>query len=309
MGGTKILIGEVNSSGAVCNTRRFASDASCQTRAVATLQQALSEYLAEQPTDTYGALGVTVPGLVDASAQAWRELTPMNSEPVDLARALSETAGIPAYIVNDVQAAAMAELKWGIGQTTGNFVYLNVGTGIAGRIVSADRVLSGSHWDAGEIGHMVIDMDGEPTCICGRRGCVEAFASGLGMSNEAHRLADVYDTKMEIVEGERVSTEALLAARAEGDPLACAVIDRATRGIAALVMNMVRVADPDAVILGGGVTASDAFYQLVLDNLDAQTMRFVAHGVMRSKLNPAHVALIGGAAYVLDNQKMGFRHD
>lgn len=294
LGGTKILIGEMNTENQLLNYRRFPSDVSTQENAIRLIKKCIRIYLKEEELmGIISEISVAVVGRVDPDKGTWFEIHPGNSQKINLKRELQEEFNIPVTVTNDVTAAAEAERKYGIGRGVENFVYLNVGTGIAGRVISGGKFVSGGNFNAGEVGHTVVSMGEAPICSCGRKGCIEAFASGLGMSNEAHRLKERYPTRMTIHDGERVSVDMLISAYEQGDSLAKVVVERAASGLAELIMNLVRVSDPEAVIVGGGVIGNDRFFQLVNERLKPKTMRFVVYQLQQTKMDTNFITLKG----------------
>jgi predicted NBD/HSP70 family sugar kinase len=302
LGGTKILIGELTKDGEIMDSRSFPSDVSSQRVAVQDIKKAIHTYLEDELVQgKIVAISVDVVGRVDAESGIWYEINPEKAEEIRLADELAEEFHLPVIINNDVTSAALAEMTLGIGKQTKDFIYLNVGTGIAGRMVSNGSLITGKHFDAGEIGHTVLDMFGSKACVCGRHGCVESFASGAGMRSEFFRLKDRYRTRMHLMPEEKVNGITILEAFQKKDTLAEAIVCRATSGIAELIMNLVRVSDPEAVILGGGLMSSDLFYQLILDKLNPNTMRFISLGVKTTSINPALIALKGCAIHAALN--------
>lgn len=302
VGGTKILAGSVDEYGNIGATVKRRSDISSQEAVIDSIFAILDRYIdGHGKRNSFQAIGISLVGRVDASTGTWFEIAPtMPSEPVELSRLIEQRYGIPAFVGNDVYSAALAELRWGVGREAGSFAYLNIGTGIACRLVDHGSMMGGSHWDAGEVGHILVDMSARARCSCGRTGCVEAFASGLGMSNEAHRLHADFDSRLDVEPDTRVEVPDLVKAWESGDALATAVIEHASRGIAALIEMLARFSDPDAVVLGGSVALSDELFSHVLSLVDPHATRLMQCGVRRTGLNPATIALLGCAAHALE---------
>ena len=237
-----------------------------------------------------------VVGRVDTDRGQWMEIHPGLSDPIFLADEITQTFQLPCWITNDVSGAALAESILGIGQETGNFVYINIGTGIAARVVADHQLIKGGNFNAGEVGHMVVDMRSDDLCTCGRKGCVELFASGLGMHNQTVKFAPDYpNTMLTIEEGKRVTFQELIGAYEANDPLARKVVDQALQAVAALTMNLIRVSDPEAIIFGGGVMNDGWFLNHLVTFLNAKTIRFITKGMRVTTLNPNEVALKGAA--------------
>ena len=143
----------------------------------------------------------------------------------------------------------------GFGQISKNFIYINVGTGIAVGTVINGRQIRGSHFNAGEVGHVRVGVNLGIKCGCGRMDCVEAIAAGIGFDNCARLLRNRYETNLHIPaeKGERVLISEVFALSQKGDPLCVALVENASEALANLIMNLVRVTDPDTVVLGGGI--------------------------------------------------------
>lgn len=297
LGGTKILIGEVTPAGEILTSEKYPSTVVDQRSATEKIKAAIKNYLHHHSIqgDLIG-IGMCVVGRVDTDHGQWMEIHPGLSDPIFLADEITQTFQLPCWITNDVSGAALAESILGIGQETGNFVYINIGTGIAARVVADHQLIKGGNFNAGEVGHMVVDMRSDDLCTCGRKGCVELFASGLGMHNQTVKFAPDYpNTMLTIEEGKRVTFQELIGAYEANDPLARKVVDQALQAVAALTMNLIRVSDPEAIIFGGGVMNDGWFLNHLVTFLNAKTIRFITKGMRVTTLNPNEVALKGAA--------------
>ncbi len=163
--------------------------------------------------------------------------------------------GLPVALINDARAFGLAELRLGAGVGARSMVGLTLGTGVGGVIVIDGHVLFGHDGTAGEIGHQTIDPDG-PTCHCGNRGCLEAFAR-----------ADV------IAAGcGSLTVEAAVAAAGAGDERAMSNLVAVGRYLGIGIANMITVLTPDRVVIGGGVAAAGA---LLFDPIRSEVRRRV----------------------------------
>lgn len=298
IGGTKILIGEVDLAGNVLQSKSYPSDTTSQQTVVKTLLVALQDY-----RDTIGfqsnnllAAGVGVVGRVDSANGIWLEIQPGKTVPTPLADILGDFLGLPVVIENDVAAATAAEQRLGVGKETKDFIYINVGTGIAAGTVIDGKIVTGGHFNAGEIGHMVVDLESEIPCGCGRKGCVERIASGLGLSEQIYGNVTKYpSTSLPVHTNERIAADVIFRAAKEGDPLAAPIVDYAAKSLATMTMNLVRTTDPECVVFGGGVMQSDYFWNLFQSYLQSNTIRFVSKGIVRTTVSSKEVGLIGAA--------------
>jgi glucokinase len=203
----------------------------------------LHAYGAEHLGEPAAAVGVAVPGIVDeargiaayAANLGWRDV-PLRTL---LTRRL---AGIPVALGHDVRTGGLAEGRLGAGQGADRFLFVALGTGIAGAIGVDGRVEAGAHGFAGEIGHIVVRPGGTP-CPCGQHGCLERFASAAAVS-EAWAAAT----------GDPEADAADCAkAVASGDPNAVRVWQHAVDALADGLVTALTLLDPRTLIIGGGL--------------------------------------------------------
>lgn len=301
LGGTKILVGEITKDGKILHTHAIPSIITDMDKVVQQIFQAIDTYLARYGLEGQViALGIGLVGRVNFHEGIWYEIHPELVGPIALKEKLEERYQFPTYIGNDVYCGTLAELHFGVGQKTKHFIYMNIGTGIAARIVSDGMIITGNSYDAGEIGHLVTNSDSDVLCICGRKGCVEALASGLGMHNRVVALIPNFpSTKLTIPDAdEHISVIQLMEFYEQQDELAIKIIEEATTAVAETLMNLIRVADPHTIILGGGVINNDAFFDKILAKMDAKTTRFLLGGIVKTKLDVSKIALLGAAQLV-----------
>jgi len=176
---------------------------------------------------------------------------------VPLRDMVSQRYRVDSCLLNDANAAALAEHRLGAGRGVANLIYLTVSTGIGGGIIVNGELYSGTSGGAGELGHMTIDAGG-PECRCGNRGCLEVFASGKAVAGEAKRrikqgeqsrLSDIVSGNLEAITAEKIA----LAAR-DGDKLALEVIHRAAGYLGVGMVNLVNIFNPEMIIVGGGLS-------------------------------------------------------
>jgi glucokinase len=187
--------------------------------------------------DDTAAFGVVVPGVVDPRAGvAWYSVH-LGWRDVPLRASMTERLGRPVVIDHDVAAAAVAE---GVVRT-GDLLFVAIGTGIATAHLVDGSVWRGATGQAGELGHVTVQPDGE-ACACGRRGCLEVYAAGSGL---ARRYA--------AAGGVRGATAREISRRLDVDPAAAEVWRTATDAIGLALATASQLFDPAAIVLGGGV--------------------------------------------------------
>jgi glucokinase len=238
-------------------------------------------------------------------------------DPYDLERELRERTGLPVILVNDAQAAAVAEsARLGPGTA----VLLTIGTGIGGAIVADGRLVLGEG-AAGDFGHLVIDADG-PECACGARGCLEQMVSGRVLDQDARDLAESGASPwLTALASRRRSPKAagrsagseehasldatdLDAAAQAGDTAAITTLERAAGTLVTALRSVTAAIDPAAIVLGGGVmTPGRLLPRLVRERWAEQRPRWSAAELRPALLDPdaglrGAALLAGGSAGV-----------
>ena len=299
LGGTKLLVGIVNGAGRVLTSRRYPSPLASgakQPEIAAHMLACLEDFCASTTLDGVRFMGAGVVGRVDDGHGLWLEIEPGRCETVALARLLGERVGLPCRIDNDVRCALRAERVLGSGQGLDDFIYINIGTGIAAGIVTGGQVVKGASFNAGEAGHVAVDISGGAACPCGRVGCVEAIASGSGLDARARALRTQYPrTRLEIPEAGRCRADDIFRLAREGDALCLRLANDAAEAAAALILNLVWIVDPQCVVLGGGIVSDPWMFDQIVQRLPENAMRFTRGGVKLTSLNPNDVGLIGAA--------------
>lgn len=305
LGGTKLLIGEVTKDGEILNKKKFFSDVTSQERALNSIKEAIVTYWNNGCIGEVIAIGISAVGRINIQDATWYEINPKISEPINLRTELKDITKLPIFAANDVNCATIAEKILGDGKNVDDFIYINFGTGIAAGIVQGKKLLFGSTYNSGEVGHMVVDYDSPTQCICGRYGCVEPLASGLGISERAKELIDKYpSTNLKEDQNGRIGLPELIKAYEDNDPIAQTVLNRATQAAACLIMNLVYTTDPKKVILGGGMLNGGWFIKHIKEYLNDEAMRFVTDGLEVTNLNPNEIALKGAAMLALKEGKV-----
>jgi len=252
-------------------------------------------------------VGVAAPGPIDP----WQGVihNPPNLTGWDglpLRDILHERLGMPVWAGNDANLAALGEHRFGHGRGVDNLVYLTISTGIGGGIVSDGKLLLGEHGLAAEVGHMVLEPTG-PACECGRRGCLEALASGPAIARRAsERIAAGEPSQLASIVGPSGSTltaEQVVEAARHGDRVASEVIEQAATYVGLAVTSLVHLLDPALVVIGGGVSnAGDLLFEPLRRTVQTHTMPIYREGVqiLPTALGD-DVGLWGAVALVADN--------
>ncbi|MEV7887311.1 ROK family protein [Streptomyces sp. NPDC002817] len=203
----------------------------------------LRAYGAERLGEPASAAGVAVPGIVDAEHGIAAYAANLGWRDVPLRALLTERlAGVPVALGHDVRTGGLAEGRIGAGRGADRFLFVPLGTGIAGAIGIAGRVEAGAHGFAGEIGHIVVRPGGTP-CPCGQHGCLERYASAAAVSQAWAAACGDPDAD---------AADCAKAVRS-GDPRAVQVWQNAVDALADGLVTALTLLDPRTLIIGGGL--------------------------------------------------------
>lgn len=251
-------------------------------------------------------IGVCLPGAVNTrqglaphspNLPGWKGLR--------LGHILQTALKLPVRLVNDANAAAMAESHFGAGRGFQDFIYITVSTGVGGGIYVGGHLVEGTSFVAGEIGHMTLVAGGD-VCSCGRRGCFEAYASGGSI--ERYTAAQLKKKKIRgsqafFKEG-KLSARAIKAAAFDGNAFAVHAFERAGSYLGIGLGSLLNVLNPQKIILGGGVLdgAPELFWRAMRKNLKQtawpEALRAVK--IVRTPLK-ANVGNLGALAVVFNS--------
>ena len=204
------------------------------------------------------ACGISFGGPVDFERQQVRSLHVEGWENFALARWVQETLNLPCRLDNDANAGALGEHRFGAGRGAGSMFYMTLSTGIGGGLVLGGKVHHGRDSLAGEIGHIPVSESGV-SCVCGGRGCLETFCSGTAIALRGREWASRRPegaTRVLNLSGgkvEDISARAVAEAAAAGDSMAVGIIQESAHWLARGLLMVVRLLNPDKIVLGGGV--------------------------------------------------------
>ena len=221
--------------------------------------------------ETYGltkedflGVGMGSPGVVDSEAGTVIGAYNLNWKTLQLVKDQFESAlGLPFFIDNDANVAALGEQWVGAGNNNPNVVFMTLGTGVGGGVIAAGNLIRGVKGAGGELGHITVDFDAPFACTCGKKGCLETVASATGIVNLTRRYAEEYagDAKLKqlIDDGEEVTAKDVFDLAKEGDDLALIVYRHFSNYLGVACANIAAVLNPAYIVLGGGVSAAGEF--------------------------------------------------
>jgi len=207
------------------------------------------------------ACGISFGGPVDFQDQRVTSIHAPGWKGFALAQWTEDNLKLPCRIDNDANAGAWGEFRYGAGRGAKSLSYITLSTGIGCGLICEGQVFRGKDGMAGELGHIPVSDSGSP-CSCGGKGCLETFCSGTAIGQRGRewgaRRPERVARILELSEGqvEKISARAIMQAAAEGDLAAVHIVRESARWLARGVLTLVRVFNPDKIILGGGVMQS-----------------------------------------------------
>ena len=256
LGGTNLRCSIIDEAGAVLYGASRTTDA--QDGVDAVIQRIADMVLSasrEIELDSSVAVGVAAPGPLDSQTGIVRyapNLPGWDEVPLrDRLEALTERS---VAIGNDANMQALGEYHFGVARDVSDLVYVALGTGFGGGVISHGQLVGGVSSLGGELGHTTIDMLG-PRCTCGSLGCVESYCSGWAIARDGQALADSGRSAVlaAIAAQRRIAARDVSEAASAGDCAAMEIISMAGRALGAALGNFVNIFNPEMIVIGGGL--------------------------------------------------------
>jgi glucokinase len=308
LGGTKMLVGVVDAEQRVLHQSVGPTLGLAPDQLLLALERELKAARDARPEAA--AVGIGVPATMDWERGVAISAVNLPLVDVPVRDLMSERTGIPVFVDNDANVAALAEHRFGAARGTTNVVMVTIGTGIGGGLVLEGRLYRGSIGAGAELGHVVVDENG-PRCQgnCPNRGCVEAFASGTALAREGRLAAvDAPDSALgrALAETGDVSGKAVTDAALEGDEVARGVVAEAGRHLGVAFASYANIFDPDVIVVGGGVMAvGDLMLDPAREELGARALPPMNRTpVVPAQLGP-EAGMVGAAALAMSELEEG----
>jgi glucokinase len=243
------------------------------------------------------ALGMAVAAWLDAERSGVLQAANLGWRDRPLRADVSRRVGLPVVLVNDGDAAAWGEYRFGAGAEARSLLLVTIGTGVGGGVVIDGRPLTGGSGLGGELGHLAVQADGLP-CACGARGCLEMYASATALVRRARECARAEPGAAELLlrlaggDADRIDGPVVVTAARGGDRVATEALEQIGRWLGRGLAQATAVVDPTLILVGGGLAAAGELLlaparSAYADALPAQSVRREA---------PIRLAALGAAA-------------
>jgi len=271
VGGTKVAVAAVNGVTAT-RTREHPTVTASADALLDGVEHVVRDVMADAGRPD--AIGVGVPSQIEFATGTIETSVNIPLTGLPLREELGRRFGVPVYVDNDANCAALAEAHI-VGAR--NLVMLTLGTGVGGGVVIDGLTFRGAHGLGAELGHIAVNSDGPP-CPgnCPNRGCLESYCSGQALERDGTELAgDKPDSPLaaRLDSDGRLSARRLVAAAEDGDPDALLIMDNFARMLGVGIANYVNVFEPERVAIGGGLSrASHLFFDRAVQEAAARTL-------------------------------------
>jgi glucokinase len=302
LGGTKLLTGVVDSDRKVLHESRETSRGAAEDEIVAALIGEIEEAREARPDAI--AAGIGIPCTIDRKRGVAINAVNLEITDVPIRDLVGERTGLPIYIDNDANLAALAEHRFGVARGADNAIMLTIGTGIGGGLILSRDVYRGTTGAAAELGHVVVDENGPPCQgTCPNRGCVETMASGTALARDGTAAArENPDSALAkaLQEGPLDGRAVTEAARA-GDAAARKVVAAAGRHLGVAMASLANIFDPDLIVVGGGVSAvGDLMLDPAREELASRALPPMNRTQVRLAAMGPDAGMIGAATMALE---------
>ena len=251
------------------------------------------------------SIGVGAAGQIDRENGTIIAAPNLDCYDLHIKEILTEHFDIPVYVGNDVEIAGLGEQKFGAGKGCDDFVCIFVGTGVGSAIIKNGRIITGATGTAGEIGHMIVDLNGRQ-CNCGGHGCLEAYASrsaierrieGALKKGRKSCILDYLET------GKSISSSMIQKSIEREDELVLQYVTEASEYLSGGIASIINFINPEKIILGGGlIEAVDYFYQKTIKKAKAKSLPVPAEKIKFEKAKLGDFSGVIGAVFLEDRE-------
>lgn len=300
VGGTSVKIGLFSDDGAL--VRKWEIPTHTENggeRILPEIAESIEECIKEYSLtkQTLLGIGIGVPGPVDGEGNV-NCCVNLHWGVFNLHEELGKLTGLRVKAGNDANVAALGEHWQGGGKGSRSSLLVTIGTGVGGGFVLNDTVLNGAHGVAGEVGHIVVNRDEPHFCTCGKRGCVEQYASANGIVRVTEeRLAN--DPAQSLLRNiAKLTCKDVFSCAAQGDRVAGEILEQTYAYLGEAIADACCICDPELVIIGGGVSAAG---QVLLDGIHRHFQKYMFHACKNTRFA---LATLGNDAGIYGSFKL-----
>lgn len=305
LGGTKILIALVNkqTGEVICHIKKKTKKQKGSDNIIKKMIEGIEELFKESKVniDDVSSIGVGAAGQIDRENGIIIGAPNLDCFDLNIKNCLADRFNLPVFVGNDVEIAAIGEMKFGAGRGCNDFVCIFVGTGVGSSIVKDGKIIYGATGTAGEIGHIIVDLNGRQ-CACGAHGCLEAYASRSAIETRIEgalkkgRKSCIQDY---LEPGKTITSSMIQKSIEREDELVIQCVTEASEYLSGGIASIINFINPKLIILGGGlIEAVDYFYQKTIKKARAKSLPVPASKIEFKKAALGDYSGVIGAAFL-----------
>jgi ROK family protein len=311
LGGTKILIGlvEKESGKVVSHIKKKTKKEKGPENIVRKMVEGVEELLEESGKSftEISSIGIGSAGQIDRKNGIIIGAPNLDCYNLNLKEILQDKFNIPVFVGNDVEVATIGEQKFGAGKGCADFVCVFVGTGIGSAIVKNGHIIYGATGTAGELGHIIVDLNGRP-CACGAHGCLEAYASRSAIETRiegALKKGRKSCISEYLEEGKAITSSMIRKSIEREDELVTQCVSEASEYLSGGLASVINLINPELIILGGGlIEAVDYFYKQTIKKAKSKSLPVPAEKIRFSKTILGDYSGVIGAALLDEREEI-----
>ncbi|MBQ2275771.1 MAG: ROK family glucokinase [Lachnospiraceae bacterium] len=265
------------------------------------IAEALNKKLEERNIPKYNVAGVGmgVPGPIKDDGTVMKCVN-LGWDIFNVAEELSKLMDLPVKVGNDANMAALGESWQGGGKGFKNVVMVTLGTGVGGGIIVDGKMIAGTNGAGGEIGHITMNTEETASCGCGKKGCLEQYASATGIVNSAKKLLASSDKPSALRELDEVTCKDIFDCAKANDELAKELVESLGKNLGLALAHISCVVDPEVFVIGGGVSKAG---DILLEVIQKYYVQYAFHASRNTKFALAKLGndagMYGGAKLIL----------
>lgn len=242
-------------------------------------------------------VGIGVPGPVGKNGLVYGCVN-LGWDTIDVVHSLAKKLNVKIKVANDANVAALGEMWQGGGKGYNDVLMITLGTGVGAGVIIDGKILSGSHGAGGEIGHFQVCEDEKETCGCGKKGCLEQYASANGIVRIANQILKESEKESTLSDFTNLTSKDIYDEARNGDALAKEIVDQTCKVLGQSIANACNIIDPEVVVIGGGVSKAG---DILIDGLEKYFMQYAFSACKQTKIK---LALLGNDAGIYGCMKL-----
>ncbi|WP_297633311.1 ROK family protein [uncultured Clostridium sp.] len=292
LGGTKIYTALGDEKGNILNEIIVETEAEKGPEAIVEKIKYTIKHVSEGREEKLRAIGIGSPGPLNIKEGIILNPPNLPFENYNIVEKIEKDFNIPVYLDNDANAATIGEYAFGAGKGTDNMVFITASTGVGGGAVLNGKIYRGSTFNALEVGHTTIEVDGK-RCGCGNKGCFEAMTSGTAIKRLAEDAVKS-SVKTSLKKYKKVTAKEVFIEANNEDRVSNEILEDSLKYLGVLAANCANILDPDLIVIGGGVSnGGDIVFNKIKREMEKRCLEPVLNHCKIDK------AMLGGKAGVI----------